>query len=256
VVNLSKYDIGQNLERAMLSSSGANAIYIEGKIYSYKELYSYANSIRHTINNIITEGSQFIGILSYRSIDVYAGIVGILLSKNAYLALNPNHPVDKVNKIIQTSECKIILLAEEGVDLFLQLKIKHDLTLICPNPGPKLKKLIQENNKDNFIFREDFFSTSESRVDVQGDDSAYLMFTSGSTGAPKGIAVSHKNLYTYLNYTLKKYNFKESDRVSQTFDTTFDLSAHDIFVTFLSGACLYVIPKKSLMSPKSFIIEH
>jgi non-ribosomal peptide synthetase component F len=73
---------------------------------------------------------------------------------------------------------------------------------------------------------------------------AYLLFTSGSTGQPKGVMVSHANVLHYADYVTKRYGFTSNDRVSQTFDLTFDLSAHDMFVGWQSGH-VYVVPARN-----------
>jgi len=88
------------------------------------------------------------------------------------------------------------------------------------------------------------------------DDSiAYLLFTSGSTGQPKGVVVSHENVLHYISCVTKRYGIESSDRLSQTFDLTFDLSAHDLFVTWGSGACLCVPSQKQMIKPGAFINE-
>ena len=82
---------------------------------------------------------------------------------------------------------------------------------------------------------------------------AYLLFTSGSTGQPKGVMVSHANLLHYVDYVTKRYGFTSNDRVSQTFDLTFDLSAHDMFVAWQSGACVCCPSQKQLIKPGAFL---
>ena len=84
---------------------------------------------------------------------------------------------------------------------------------------------------------------------------AYLLFTSGTTGHPKGVPVSHSNLAAYLHFMLKNYDFNHEDRFSQIFDLTFDLSVHDMFLAWASGACLCVPAENSSFVMSKFIRE-
>ena len=85
---------------------------------------------------------------------------------------------------------------------------------------------------------------------------AYVFFTSGTTGAPKGVPISHENVFAYLRGIRTLTEVTSEDRVMQVVDLTFDLSVHDIFLAWTSGACLYSIPENGTLLCTRFVEEH
>jgi amino acid adenylation domain-containing protein len=92
-----------------------------------------------------------------------------------------------------------------------------------------------------------------SLPEVGSDDLAYLLFTSGSTGTPKGVPITHGNVRAFLDFNLAHYAFTSEDRLTQTFDQTFDLSVFDLFMAWGSGASVYVLNPFELLSPYNFL---
>ncbi|MEU9119881.1 AMP-binding protein [Streptomyces sp. NPDC048506] len=85
------------------------------------------------------------------------------------------------------------------------------------------------------------------------DDLAYLLFTSGSTGVPKGVPIQHRNICAYLAQAVPRSTAGPGARCSQTFDLTFDPSVHDMFTTWGSGATLVVPTRDDLLTPVRFV---
>ena len=88
------------------------------------------------------------------------------------------------------------------------------------------------------------------------EDGGYLLFTSGSTGAPKGVLVRNRNAMPYLRSVAARYAPSPDDRCTQLFDLTFDLSVHDLFLCWGAGATLYRVPDNARFAPRDFVRRH
>ncbi|WP_369799244.1 AMP-binding protein [Micromonospora sp. M42] len=90
---------------------------------------------------------------------------------------------------------------------------------------------------------------------VAPDEVAYLLFTSGSTGRPKGVPIRHRNVDAFLTCCRDRYPVGPGDRLSQTFDLTFDPSVFDMFVAWGGGATLVVPQPDEVLTPVRFVNE-
>jgi amino acid adenylation domain-containing protein len=196
-----------------------------------------------------------IGLLAYRSFNSYAGILGIMYSQNIYLPLNPNFPLARTRKMIEMVTCRVLIVGNECVDYLLKLlpQISHPMTIVFPDTAEADGISAVEGH--TFIFSTALKETAELGEinDIAEEAVAYFVFTSGSTGEPKIVQQTNRNVITYLDYVSKRYDLDEHDRVSQTFELTFDNSIHDMFICWKYGACLYCIPRNQLMLPAAYI---
>jgi len=230
------------------------AVEVNHERLSYKELGLLASRIADAIQKQNISGRP-VGLLAYRSFTAYAGVLGIMYAKNIYLPLNPNFPRDRTRKMINMVGCRAMIVGSECRDYFLELlpDLPSPMTVFFWD-DTQIQARPQDGNH-NFVFLKEVEAPGEfDRIkDIDEAAIAYFVFTSGSTGEPKIVPQSNKNVVTYLDYVAKRYRLDENDRVSQTFELTFDNSIHDMFICWKHGACLYCVPRNHLMMPSGFI---
>jgi D-alanine--poly(phosphoribitol) ligase subunit 1 len=217
----------QSFDKGLLLASGflrhANSyperdcLHINGVMYSYADIQNMAEIVFGQLVQI-ENLPPFIGIYLDDSVWTYATIIAISAAGCCYVPLNPLLPGKKIKQIIREIPLALIVTAASPAFEF------NCQTLIINQDKTKAKKLEQLNSQDF----------------------AYLLFTSGSTGEPKGVPVSHKNVRSFLDYMCKEYQFNSSDRFLQPYELSFDVSVFSIFAAWECGAAVYVVPSSGI----------
>jgi amino acid adenylation domain-containing protein len=225
---------------------------------TYLDLQLLAAKIASAVVRHERRSLPLIAILAHRSVVAYAGILGILAAGKGYVPLNAKFPIERTRKMLEFSGCEMLVVGKECFHLLPELLPLMDrrLTLILPEASD-VASLSSQFSTHRFVSYQDTdtpHSPLESRVSPT--DIAYLLFTSGSTGDPKGVPISHSNVVSYVHYACNRYQVKQHDRFSQVFDLTFDLSIHDMFACWQQGACLFCLPESAVKAPAKFIRDH
>ena len=199
-----------------------NALYIKGQYYTYREL---AGKVAGVQKILLEENTgQQVAIAAYDDADTYAGILACLFSGKTYVPLNPENPPSRNAGIVMQAEA---------------------CTLITSRPG-EIQSLSGNNPAFDRVIHPSEISADSLPVAVEQDDRvpAYLLFTSGSTGQPKGVPVTRDSVRAFLNaFFSMGYPMDETDRVLQMFDLTFDLSVMSYMAPLMKGACMYTVPQ-------------
>jgi amino acid adenylation domain-containing protein len=232
------------------------AIDVAGREVTYQQLAYIAKRLAATLQTGTVPGAvPLTAVFAYRSETAYAAVLGVLMAGHGYVPLNRTFPIDRTRLMLERSMCRSVIVdagSESQLEKLL-CGMTMALVIICPDRAD-VTELATKFPAHRFVGANALADVEQWRpVGVAADSIAYLLFTSGSTGQPKGVMVSHANVLHYIDYVTKRYGFTSNDRVSQTFDLTFDLSAHDMFVAWATGACLCCPTQKQAIKPGAFI---
>jgi amino acid adenylation domain-containing protein len=241
--------------RSALETPELPALEVDASTFTYAELAREAGAIRHVLEEHDHETEvPLTAVLAHRNSTAFAAILAILGRGHGYVPLNPAFPASRNRVMLERAGCTAIVVDSACVaDLQDLLKgIERELLVVLPRKDQTARRRRELSPHRAVAVRTTGTDTS-ARIPVGPTDHAYLLFTSGSTGIPKGVAISHANVRAFLDAIAGRYDFGPNDRFSQTFNLTFDLSVFDMFVAWENGACLCCPSEKDLLNPAAFI---
>lgn len=210
-------DLGSLLSSALKSSPRSVAVIDGSRTISYGELDAQSSRLAAGLISAGFETDRLMGITAERSIEQIVGLLAIAKIGSGFVAIDPGLPSVR-QRLMATSTGIRLLLAQDNLDLF-------DL------PETQVQSI------------DEVMAAGKQSLDRElrpefSNNPAYVMFTSGSTGEPKGVCVRQRSLVNFLFGAMEAVGIRPSDRRLQFSNLSFDVALEEIFCTFLSGATL------------------
>ena len=230
------YNLGMYFEDIVKEYTSNDAIKYENKTYSYFELNVKANAlVQFIVGRGVSQG-DVVAIANTKNINSFALMIACLKTGIIYVNIDIEGPGKRLEKILKTCEPKIVFSDRE-----------NDL----------IKKISKQMSVEYFLLTEELLynikkaelPTIETISKVDGSSIAYIMFTSGSTGVPKGVAITHQNLIHLINWSRSFYNIKDDDVFANVSPMYFDNSVFDFFSALFSGASMVPVKKDIITNP-------
>lgn len=225
------------------------ALRVQNETWLYKEIFSLAWKQAQTLKQDNKHLNLVIGIYAERHWSAYSGVLTAMLLGVPYVPINPTFPVERNRAVLNRAGVTTLIypkFSESAVQEIIAPLASEDSSFssfTCADlkvNGPTSKY-------------SSFDEVGLTAPEIDANDIAYILFTSGSTGEPKGVGISQTNLAAYLASAKQYIDVDNKARFSQNFDLTFDLSVHDMFVCWSNGAELVVPSRDELLRPADYI---
>ena len=206
-----------------------------------------------------------VAVFLEKGVDVLISFMGVAYSCNFYSPIDVDMPGSRVNKILEVLEPSVVITTGALREVFLAYDYKGEFLLLedvvirkaaagrissseeCPEAA--LEKS-QDENGDAAVSesaREEALEAARRKgVDT---DLLYVLFTSGSTGVPKGVTINHRAVIDYIDWVTETFEITEKDSFGNQAPVYFDNSILDIYSTLKTGATTYIIPKTLFAQP-------
>jgi amino acid adenylation domain-containing protein len=224
--------IHELFEEQVDRSPNAVAVLCEEQLYTYAEINIRANKLAWYLNRRGVGNGDYVPILMPRSRQMLVAQLAVLKSGGVYVPVDPKLPVERQKFIIRDCGARLILVEQSGGELLDKIPAQY---INCTEEALSLEEMPSEN------------------LGLQGTPPppAYVMYTSGSTGVPKGVIVPHRavnRLVINNNYA----QIQPSDCVAHCSNPAFDASTFEVWGALLNGAKVLIVPQKVVLEAASF----
>lgn len=226
----------QLIEEQVEQTPDATALIFEGQRRSYRELNHEANQLAHRLQAAGVGPEVMVGVCMERSIEMVVALLAVLKAGGAYVPLDPTYPHERLTYMLEDAGVPVLLTQSSVLKRLPGLEVS---TVICVDPGWNAESTERTDNPASA---------------VSPDNLVYMIYTSGSSGRPKGALNTHRALCNRLTWMQETYQLTGEDRVLQKTPFSFDVSVWEFFWPLLAGASLVIARPEGHKDP-SYLAE-
>lgn len=235
----------QLLSESAVRLPAKEAIRFEGQGLTYSELDAATNQTARALQAAGVRRGDRVGLYVHKSLASIIGVFGIMKAGGVYVPLDPNAPAKRLAFITRNCDVAVMLTSAEKLSSLAEFfaegtPLTHVILIDDDEHDVALPEAVQ------LVSWADVRHQDDAPVDDGGvieTDLAYILYTSGSTGDPKGVMIAHRTIFTFVNWCYETFGISAEDRMTSHAPLHFDLSTFDIYVTIKAGATLVLIPE-------------
>ncbi|GGA37501.1 surfactin synthase subunit 1 [Kroppenstedtia guangzhouensis] len=211
----------------------AEAVVCGDERLTYRELNAKADRVAHVLRMSGVGAECLVAVMMERSVEMIAVLLGVLKAGGAYLPIDPDYPEERVSFMLEDSQTK-----------WLVTQRLHGQKVDFPGEVFYAEEL--------FAGKEPSEGIIPAPTKVRPENLAYVTYTSGTTGRPKGVMIEHRHVVQLLVQTPGKFKFTEADVWMMFHSFCFDVSVWEMYSALLHGGSLVIVPKDVARDPQAF----
>ena len=215
--------------------------FLNGTTATYADLGRLSNRLAGFLKSSDRRGARVVGVLNEKTTVAYAVMLAALKSGIAYTNLDASGPTSRLGKMLDVCGAQLLFCGHAALEKARQLGRDRAVEIVCCD-GASFQKSLER-----------FPDTPPPLAGIHGDTPAYIMFTSGSTGFPKGAVITHANLLNFINWSRSTFDVSPDDVFTNVNPMHFDNSVFDFYSSLFTGASMAPAPERRLMNPRSLL---
>ncbi len=240
----------QLLAEAAESFPDQCAVNISGDSVTYQELDHQSSQLANLLFQLNLTKGDVAGVLLEKSVAAVIGYWGVLKAGGAYIPLDLSYAtVSRVSGIITNSKMRYLITTTGLWDAVKENLSERQLMVVLVDEATVLS--IEHRGCRDIYDKKDLPKELVETVQMTGDEPAYILYTSGSTGIPKGVTLTHKNALSFVGWAVNFFHLNDQDRVANHAPLHFDLSVFDLYAATAAGAQVHMVPTAIAGNPRA-----